>query len=193
MIEEIRRHVSFLRTGERVLPGVQAKFAEFHRWALEQLRTETVWEPRTEPRKIKDSGGRLTNGTEHLPPRLIRSGRYLALERLLVALATIPRLPPAERRKRADEIVEACQYLDEFHSEKPDLKTDNQKQNRIISDDARSIAKAFIKAKKQGKAITQKQAIARYVARFPKKQLSQSSLEKQVREAVRREAGRPDK
>jgi len=193
MIEEIKRHVSFLRTGERVLPGVQAKFNVFHRWVLEQLRAETVWEPRTERRKVKDSDGNLVDGPDLLPPRLIRSGEYLALERLLVLLATIPRLPPAERRKRADEVVEACQYFGEFHSEKPDLKTDNSTQNRIISDDARSIAKAIIKAKKQGKAITQKQAIARYVARFPKRELSESSLEKQVREAVRREARRPDK
>jgi hypothetical protein len=93
MIEEIRQHVSFLRTGDRLLPGVVAKFAKFHRWTLEQIKAK-----------------------ELLPVFVATVDRWtpshMALERLLVLLATIPRLEPAERRARADEITEACDYLD---------------------------------------------------------------------------------
>lgn len=110
MIEEIKRHVSFLRTGGRLSPGVVAKFAEFHRWALDQLRAETVWEPRTE-KTIQAGRGKPKPAAEPLPPKLVRSERYLAFERLLVCLATIPRMAPSERTERAPDIIEACDYL----------------------------------------------------------------------------------
>lgn len=112
MLEEIKRHVVHLRTGDRVQPGVRSKFAEFHRWALDQARAELRWEPRPGFRQIVGADGKLEDTDEPLPPTPIRSERYLAWEALLVALATIPRLPAVDRRSRADEILEAVGSLE---------------------------------------------------------------------------------
>ncbi len=111
MTEEIKQHVTFLRTGDQLLPGVAAKFSTFHRWTLEQLKAETKWKPSSETRKRVSKSGKLIDTKELLPPTVDRTPRYMALERLLVLLATIPRLEPSQRRARADEITEACDYL----------------------------------------------------------------------------------
>jgi hypothetical protein len=142
MIEEIKRHVTFLRTGDRLLGGVAAKFSTFHRWTLEQLKAETVWKPSTEFRKRVDADGNLVDTQELLPPTVDRTLRHMALERLLVLLATIPRLEPSKRRSRANEITEACDYL-EITANKPnaasgpvnlpEAKPDKPKRNRIPS------------------------------------------------------------
>jgi hypothetical protein len=193
MIEEIKNHVSFLRTGDRLLPGVVAKFNEFHGWALQQLRSETRWVSRNENWTSLTADGDLQDTGRPLPPKLVCSDRYLAIERLMVLLATIPRLQPAERRSRANEIAEACDYFDRKRTKKTDTEPDNPKQNRIISDDAKSIVRTLIKAKKQGKKTTQKKEIERYVLRYPKKRLSVSSLGKQVSAALKKLDSKPDK
>ena len=112
MIDEIKRYVSFLKTGNKLSPGVVSKFEEFRLWALEQVNAETAWKPSKEFRMRENTDGELVSTGESLPPTLIRTERYMAFERLLVLLATIPRLPPPERRSRADEIMEACEFLD---------------------------------------------------------------------------------
>lgn len=74
-----------------------------------------------------------------------------------------------------------------------DKKTDNSKNPTSISSDARSIAKAYLKAKQASKSATQKDQITKYILQYPKKKLKRSYLEKQVREAVKQLKAKPDK
>jgi hypothetical protein len=167
MIEEIKQHVTFLRTGDRLLPGVAAKFATFHRWTLEQLKAETTWKPSSETRKRVGKSGKLIDTKDLLPPTVDRTPRYMAIERLLVLLATIPRLEPAERRARANEITEACDYLEAVGGRQDDAETAIRRQALQLWNDGK-MTWADI-AEKQGRPRGERRAIASEIGRFARK------------------------
>jgi hypothetical protein len=146
MLKEIERYVVHLRTGDRVQPGVQSKFAEFHRWALGELRAELRWEPRPGFRQIVGADGKLEDTDEPLPPSPIRSEQYLAWEALLVALATIPRLPAVDRRSRADEILAAVGGLEALLVKPTEDKPKRGRPSKDVQEQSRGMFLAAIHA-----------------------------------------------